>query len=222
MVSESALARKQRFIDLKKEHGGDVDGIKQYYENLDWNLWHEEDGTIVSMSKEPNEELSSKFDVARFSNEQIAILTDKNWNLYKIIVDKHNKHVKYIQVRPVEIDKVSSEEFFLYQIDNHTNRVYDVKIVLSPDKFSVVAHANLIKQYNDIDLSNAIINGRKVLPFYITTKNDPSFLLQTINISLEDLIRDKMVTVDLSENLIGSSVFTLKLFDKYSFVEEIK
>lgn len=222
MVSEAALARKQRFLELKKEHGGNVDGITKHYESLDWNLWHETDGTIVSMSKEPNEDLSSKYETATFSNEQIEILKDKNWNLYRIIVDKHNKHVKYIQVRPIEIDRISSDEFFLYQVDKNTKRSYDVKISLSKKKFTISAHANLIKQYSDIELSSAIIKGRKIIPFYVTTKNDPSFLLQTINISLEELIKNKKVSVDMPENFIGSSVFTLKLFDNYNFVEETK
>lgn len=222
MVSEQALARKQRFMDLKKEHGGDVNGVTKHYESLDWNVWFEEDGTIVSMSKEPNNGLSEKYESAKFSNDQVAILKDKNWNLYRIVTDKVNKHVKYIQVRPVEIDRVSTDDFFLYQVDKHSKRVYDIKLSLGKSTLTITAHANLLKQYEDVNISDAIIKGRKILPFYITTKNDPSFMLRTVNISLEDLLQNKKIVLNMPEDFRGSSVFTLKLFDNYNFIEEKK
>ena len=39
------LARKN-VLCSQEEHGGNVDGLTKHIEN-DWNLWHEEDGTIV-------------------------------------------------------------------------------------------------------------------------------------------------------------------------------
>ena len=222
MVSEAALARKQRFMDLKKEHGGNVAGIKEHYDSLDWFLWHEEDGTIVSMSKEDNPSLNEKFEKAKFSNEQIEILKDKNWNLYRIVVDKLNKHVKYIQVKPVEVEKILTDDFFLFQVDTHSSRNFDIKLSLSSTELTVSAHSNTIEQYKDIAPGDAVINGRKILPFYITSKNDPSFMFATVNVNLEDLIKNKKVVCKLPSNFKGCSVFTLKLFEKYNFVEEKK
>ena len=217
MVSEAALARKQRFLDLKKEHGGNIDGVTKHFDTLDWNVWYEEDGTIVSMSKEENQDLSSKYELATFTNDQVDILQDKNWNLYRILVDKNNKHVKYIQVRPVEIDRVTTEDFFLFQVDNQTNRTYDIRVTLSKTQLKFEAHKNLLSNYEDIELSNAVIKGRKIIPFYITTKNDPSFLMKSVNISLEQLLADKKLVVKLEEDYRTCSVFTLKLFDNYNF-----
>ena len=100
MVSEAALARKKRFMEAKEEHGGNVDGLIKHIESLDWNLWHEEDGTIVSISKESNEQLSSTYELAKFNNEQIAILENKNWNLYRIVTDpKTNTVYKYVLLK---------------------------------------------------------------------------------------------------------------------------
>tara|TARA_B100001115_G_scaffold173279_1_gene157259 strand:- start:155 stop:823 length:669 start_codon:yes stop_codon:yes gene_type:complete len=222
VVSEAALARKQRFLEAKQELGGTIQDITKHYENLDWTVWHEEDGTIVSMSKEPNEELSEKFEVATFTNDQAKILVDKNWNMYRIVTDKKNTHVKYIQVKPVEIDRVATEDFYLYQVDNQNKRVYDIKLSMSKTKLTISAHANIIKEYDDIEISSAIIKGRKIIPFYITTKNDPSFMLHYINLSLEELLEHKQVVYDMPEDYTGASVFTLKLFDNYKFVEEKK
>lgn len=222
MVSEAALARKQRFMELKKEHGGNIAGIKEHYDNLDWFLWHEDDGTIVSMSKEDNDSLSKRFERAQFTNEQIAILKDKNWNLYRIVVDKLNKHVKYIEVRPVEIDKILTDDFFLFQVDANSSRAYDIKLSLASSALTITAHARMLEQYNDINPADAIINGRRILPFYITSKNDPSFMFHMVNVNLEDIIRDKQVVCELPSNFKGCSIFTLKLFEKYNFVEEKK
>ena len=88
MVSEAALARKQRFLEAKEELGGTIQDVTKHYEKLDWTIWFEEDGTIVSMSKEPNEDLSEKFEFATFTNDQAKILVDKNWNMYRIVTDK--------------------------------------------------------------------------------------------------------------------------------------
>lgn len=220
MVSEAALARKQRFLDLKKEHGGTAEDVTKHFKNLEWTIWYEEDGTIVSMSKEDNEDLNNKYEHATFTNEQASILEDKNWNLYRILTDPKNKHVQYIQVRPVEVDRVATEDFFLYQLDNENNRTYDIKLSMSKTALTISAHASLIKQYSDIEISNAIIKGRKILPFYITTKNDPSFMLHYVNLSLEQLLNDKKVVLDMPEDYRGASVFTIKLFDNYKFEEK--
>ena len=222
MVSEAALARKQRFLEAKEELGGTIQDVTNHYEKLDWTIWFEEDGTIVSMSKEPNEDLSEKFEFATFTNDQAKILVDKNWNMYRIVTDKKNTHVKYIQVKPVEIDRVATEDFYLYQVDNQNKRVYDLKLSMSKTTLTISAHANIIKEYEDIEISSAIRKGRKIIPFYITTKNDPSFMLHYVNLSLEELLENKQVVYDMPEDYTGASVFTLKLFDNYKFVEEKK
>ena len=222
MVSEAALARKQRFLEAKEELGGTIQDVTKHYEKLDWTIWFEEDGTIVSMSKEPNEDLSEKFEFATFTNDQAKILVDKNWNMYRIVTDKKNTHVKYIQVKPVEIDRIATEDFYLNQVDNQNKRVYDLKLSMSKTTLTISAHANIIKEYEDIEISSAIRKGRKIIPFYITTKNDPSFMLYYINLSLEELLENKQVVYDMPEDYTGASVFTLKLFDNYKFVEEKK
>ena len=159
MVSEAALARKKRFVDAKAEHGGDIAGLTKHIESLDWNVWHEIDGTIISMSKEWNEDLANRYETAKFNNEQISILEDKNWNLYRIRTDKHNTHVKFIEVRPVVIDKFSTDNDFLFQIDNNSKTEYDIKLSLSSTALSVTAHKSFLEKYEDITDEDAVISG---------------------------------------------------------------
>lgn len=222
MVSEAALARKKKFMQAKEEHGGDIAGLTKHLESLDWNLWHEEDGTIISMSKEWNEQLADKYETAKFNNEQVAILIDKNWNLYRIRTDKHNKHVKFIEVRPVVIDKISTENDFLFQVDKNSKATYDIKISLSSKAFTVTAHKDFLEKYEEIDIADAVISGRKTIPFYITSKNDPSFMFHTITISLYDILNSTKIVKETNTDFRGCSIFTLKLFDNYNYAEEKK
>ena len=222
MVSEAALARKKRFVDAKAEHGGDIAGLTKHIESLDWNLWHEIDGTIISMSKEWNEDLANRYETAKFNNEQISILEDKNWNLYRIRTDKHNTHVKFIEVRPVVIDKFSTDNDFLFQIDNNSKTEYDIKLSLSSTALTVTAHKSFLEKYEDITDEDAVISGRKVIPFYITSKNDPSFMFCTITISLYHILNNKKVVKETETDFRECSIFTLKLFDNYNYVKEKK
>jgi hypothetical protein len=222
LVSEAALARKKKFMQAKEEHGGDIAGLTKHLESLDWNLWHEEDGTIISMSKEWNEQLADKYETAKFNNEQVAILIDKNWNLYRIRTDKYNKHVKFIEVRPVIIDKISTENDFLFQVDKNSKATYDIKISLSSKAFTVTAHKDFLKKYEEIDIADAVISGRKTIPFYITSKNDPSFMFHTITISLYDILNSTKIVKETNTDFRGCSIFTLKLFDNYNYAEEKK
>jgi len=222
LVSEAALARKKRFVDAKAEHGGDIAGLTKHIESLDWNVWHEIDGTIISMSKEWNEDLANRYETAKFNNEQISILEDKNWNLYRIRTDKHNTHVKFIEVRPVVIDKFSTDNDFLFQIDNNSKTEYDIKLSLSSTALSVTAHKSFLEKYEDITDEDAVISGRKVIPFYITSKNDPSFMFCTISISLYDILNNKKVVKETETDFRECSIFTLKLFDNYNYVKEKK
>tara|TARA_Y100000389_G_C17423076_1_gene497913 strand:+ start:221 stop:886 length:666 start_codon:yes stop_codon:yes gene_type:complete len=221
LVSEAALARKKRFVESKELHGGSK-GLAEHLDSLDWNLWHEEDGTIISLSKEWNEQLADKYETAKFNNEQVAILIDKNWNLYRIRTDKHNKHVKFIEVRPVIIDKINTENDFLFQVDKNSKATYDIKISLSSKAFTVTAHKDFLEKYEEIDIDDAVISGRKQVTFYLTSKNDPSFMFHTITISLYDILNSTTVVKETDTDFRGCSIFTLKLFDNYNYAEEKK
>jgi len=219
LVSDKALLRKQKFVSLKEEHGS-LDSLQKYIKDLKWNLWFDDVGNIVSMSKEPNSELDKNYQVTQFTNEQVKILKDKNWNLYRIVSDKFNNTVKFIEAKPIETEKVSSEEVFLYQIDNLKSRSYDLKFTVSKQKCTVIPSKKVLKNYSNV--SDAVIKGRKTMIFYITAKNDPSFLFQTVTIPLDTLLQKQKFEFDIDSDIDHYSIFTLKLFDNYNFIKDKK
>ena len=54
-----------------------------------------------------------------------------------------------------------------------------------------------------------------------TTKNQTQ-TQYNFNNAWEELLENKQVVYDMPEDYTGASVFTLKLFDNYKFVEEKK
>jgi hypothetical protein len=120
----------------------------------------------------------------------------------------------------VVIDKISTEDDFLFQVDNNSKSAYDIKIVLSSKDITITPHLNLLEKYAEIAIEDAVINGRKVFPLYITSKNDPSFMFHTINISLYDILNSKKVIKETPTDFRGCSIFTQKLFDNYKYEEK--
>ena len=47
-------------------------------------------------------------------------------------------------------------------------------------------------------------------------------MLHYVNLSLEELLQNKKVVLDMPEDFTDASVFTIKLFDNYKFVKEKK
>ena len=220
MVSTEALSRKQKFLELKKEHR-DFEGITEHYKNLKWQIWHDENGNIISASKENNDQLDKKYSKAEFTNEQVEIAKVKegiagtmNWDCYKISTDKFDSSVKYLEVKAIE--KTNN----LYNLDlvlvdyNKTNQ-YNIKIVVIKNEMQITMHSNMINHYEKIKLENAVIKGRSTLPLYFTSVNDPSFLFYKTTVSLGELIKNKIVVKTIPDNLDECSIYTLNLFDTY-------
>ena len=78
----------------------------------------------------------------------------------------------------------------------------------------------MLKNYSNV--SDAVIKGRKTMIFYITAKNDPSFLFQTVTIPLDTLLQKQKFEFDIDSDIDHYSIFTLKLFDNYNFIKDKK
>ena len=66
------------------------------------------------------------------------------------------------------------------------------------------------------DLSLASISGMRVLKFYCTTKNDPSYLIESFTVSVTALLQGN-VYIEFKSDLAKYSLFTRQVFDNYSY-----
>lgn len=220
MVSPEALARKQKFLELKQEHD-DIQGVLSFYKDLSWKLWYDDFGNIVSASKEDNESLDKVYKKAEFTNEQVDIVKFNNgkkvegdWSFYKISTDKFDDSIKYLEVKTIEKTPTLSN-LDLTLVDFIKTRQYNIKMKMKDDKLQVTLHDALIKKYQAITKEHSVIKGRRTIPIYLTSKNDPSFLFHKTSVSLLDLIDKGTITITVPEHLKDCSIYTLNLFDTY-------
>jgi hypothetical protein len=214
MVSKEAEERRQRFLAAKDAAGG-LAGLMRQELAKQPKVYFLADGTIVSISKE-DIELNTGWQVKEFSNEQVEILENNNWNLFYVKTDPLVDNLYSIESRPLESTVVSAENNSLMLID--VSSTYDCKCTLTSSNFTVELSDNLLEKYKDIDPVNATANGHKILKFYFTAKNDPHIMLHSEYISLRQLLINKSIVVPIKNIPLGCSIYTVKAFEKYSRV----
>jgi hypothetical protein len=213
MVSKEAEERRQRFLAAKDAAGG-LAGLMRQELAKQPKVYFLADGTIVSISKE-DIELNTGWQVKEFSNEQVEILENNNWNLFYVKTDPLVDNLYSIESRPLESVVVSAENNSLLLIDFKTNASdYDCMCTLTTTEFTVSLSKKTQENYSEIDFASATVNGQKVLKFYFTAINDPHIMIHSEYIALKALLA-KPITIKTKTDLTQTSIYTVKAFDKY-------
>jgi hypothetical protein len=211
MVSKEAEERRLRFQAAKDAAGGLAGLIKQELAKQP-KVYFLADGTIVSVSKE-DMPLKEGWQVKEFSNEQVEILENNNWNLFYVKTDPLVDNLYSIESRPLESVVVSAENNSLLLIDT-SSIDYDCMCNLTKTAFTVTLSKSTIEKYSSIDPLSATVNGQKVLKFYFTALNNPHIMIHSEYISLKRLL-ENTVTINTATDLTQTSIYTVKAFDKY-------
>jgi hypothetical protein len=213
MVSKEAEERRQRFLAAKDAAGG-LAGLMRQELAKQPKVYFLADGTIVSISKE-DMELHAGWQVKEFSNEQVEILENNNWNLFYVKTDPLVDNLYSIESRPLESVVVSAENNSLFIID-YSKKNNDCVCTLTKNSFTVEVSSTILKIYENIDLNLASINGQKVLKFYFTAPNDPHIMLHSEYVPLKQLLANKKITIEIKDIPIECSIYTIKAFETYS------
>ncbi len=216
MTVSEAEKRRKRFIKSKKEHG-DVYKMHKNLQKQQYTLWWDDEGEIKVITPEPKSISKSKvkgFKTGIFEKEQVEILLNSNSDQYRVETDPNVETVHYIRVKPVESSFVKQEDDTLSLIEKGV-KTPQVKISCKEKIFTVTATPSLLKQYKGTDFSTATAKGSKVMKFYFTSINDPSYMIHTTNIVLPELLENKTVERILPYDLSQCSIYTIKIFDKY-------
>lgn len=213
MVTKVADARRKAFLE-SKEKFGNIEQMTKAFHTSKYTVWFDENGDIKCCSKEPNEVFDKKFKSAKFTDEEVAIFKNSNWGLYRVRTDDKVDTVHYIELRPID-DIITKQDDFLSEIEKGSVRGADIKVKVAGKKFTVALCPKVIKEYKDVDPDTAVIRGQTTLKFYFTTYKEPSFLEYNFNVSFRKLLTDKTVDVTLPYEMNQSSIYTVKLFDKY-------
>jgi hypothetical protein len=211
MVSKEAEERRLRFQAAKEAAGGLAGLIRQELAKQP-KVYFLADGTIVSVSKE-DMDLKEGWQVKEFSNEQVEILENNNWNLFYVKTDPLVDNLYSIESRPLESVVVSTENNSLLLIDTSSSD-YECMCNLTKTVFTVTLSNSTIEKYSSIDPISATVNGQKVLKFYFTAPNNPHIMIHSEYISLKRLL-ENTVTINTATDLTQTSIYTVKAFDKY-------
>jgi hypothetical protein len=211
MVSKEAEERRLRFQAAKDAAGGLAGLIKQELAKQP-KVYFLADGTIVSVSKE-DMDLKEGWQVKEFSNDQVEILENNNWNLFYVKTDPLVDNLYSIESRPLESVVVSAENNSLLLIDT-SSADYECMCNLTKTVFTVTLSKSTIEKYSSIDPISATVNGQKVLKFYFTASNNPHIMIHSEYISLKRLL-ENTVTINTASDLTQTSIYTVKAFDKY-------
>ena len=177
-------------------------------------VYFDDAGNILCVTKEDIIPEPSWSNSHEFTWEQVRILEGKNINLFYVKKDQFVDNLYSIESRPTEKIHVSAENDFLYLITENVS-VPDITCSLSPTEFTVTLSDNMLDKYSKIDKSQIAINGKKILKFFLTAKNDPHFMLTTISVALPNLVEKKTISFSLPDNYSQCSIYTSKVFDKY-------
>ena len=212
-LKQTAEARRRRFLKLKKEHG-DIEQITKAFNTQKNTVWFDEDGDIKSCSKEPNAKFDKKYKSAQFTDDEIAIFKNANWAMYRVRTDDKVDTVHYIELRPID-EIITKQEDFLSEIEKGTKRGAEVIVSVEDKTFTVELGPKILKAYKGINTDSAVVRGQTTLKFDFTTYKEPSFLEYNFNVSFKKLLEEKKVEVSLPYKMDQSSIYTVKLFDKY-------
>jgi hypothetical protein len=216
MALSEAEERRQRFIKQKQSAGGDVYLLQKQLQNVKYTVWWDIDGNIRCISSEPESVNISALAECKsevFDKEQVDIVLKSNWGMYHVRTDPNVDTVHYIELKPVEATFVSQEDAFLSEIEK--GKRGDITVSVTGKEFTIKCNKKVQDTYKDTDLSSATAKGSRLLKFYFTSINDPSFMVYNINVPLPELLENKTVKKTLPYDLSQSSVYTVKLFDKY-------
>ena len=214
MALSEAEKRRRRFLKEKNKFNS-FDELVKHHQNRDQTVWFDLEGNILQISAEQKRKKSVKERSVVFTAEQLEILKDKDVNLYRIVQDAEVETVFSIELKPLESPFVEHEKDFLQLIPESKSKIFDISVKYNKGNFTVKPHNKILKKYKDVDSNIATANGKKVLKFYFTSKNDPHFMIKSVNVLLSDLLENKSVTKKLTKNLDQCSIYTIKLFDKY-------
>ena len=185
----------------------------------DWDtefkiVYFDEKGSIKSLENRVDENSTYHYAYFLFSDLVGFIDGTKRTIDYKVVY--HKDTLDY------SIELAGKKK---YSTTNNLNilskvqKCYDPEVVvqIKENEITFTATHKLSDFFVD-DESDTVILGMKSHPFYIILKDEPNFLLDTLNIEFSKLLTGREYTINY-EHKYDISIYTKSIFNKYSLGE---
>jgi hypothetical protein len=183
-------------------------------------VYHNGSGLILCISNIEMPEFSDK-PLCMFPTSDVIDFLEgtKATNEYVIVVDEKTlQHT--IKKREVKLELVRSVSRFLNEIEETGFNDAMLEILCKPTEKKIRFRLNpaIRKELGKIQAKTVTIQGFLHLHFYFTAPSDPTFLVEEVVLSAEQLINQEESWISVEQDLSKTSLFAKKVFPTYSYV----
>lgn len=191
-------------------------------------LYFDSSGEIKSISPDPVDRLADyKMTTVPVSDVEAFMLGKKNLADYHVkqtktavgmsyaITRKHvfvANYVRTVDTFLAEVTTMPTSRDAFVLVENFL-KDRTIRISISPVIELMLSDGS----DEDQEVANTFI-GTKSSSMYFTNRKDPYFLLHTVKFSPLELFNQKELLMPYEVDLSAASLYTMKLFDKYSYV----
>ena len=186
-------------------------------------VYFDDSGNIKCISPVEDVDHESKFQVTQLPLKNVYGFITGEISPAKFIVKKRKGKVNEFVIveRQFEVSHVRQLDRFLTEIDVGFIKDSELEVVVDEANASLtfrLSHAIRQEFIESVDnLENASINGLRTLKFYCTTKNDPSIFIEGFDVPVVGLLQGNVI-VPYKSNISQYSLFTRRVFTKYSYI----
>lgn len=186
------------------------------------NVYFDDSGNIKCISPVTDEDLALSFqhtklplkNVYRFITGEIApnkfIVKKKKGKINEFVIVERVFEVNYVR----KLDKFLTEIEVGYGNETALEIIADTKTSTLTFKLAAQIRIEYLNTIDDVALAS--IAGLRTLKFYCTTKNDPSYMIESYKVSVAQLLQGP-VFVKFNSDLKKYSLFTRQVFEEYSY-----
>lgn len=181
------------------------------HENRARAVYFDDEGVITSISGRAEED--GKF--VWFKFEDVLPFLDGEYKFSDYVVSRtSDPRIYEIVKKKVDIKRreIGTQ---LHKIESVATA--EILIECAGDSIHFTVSDDIRESLGDVSAEQEVkIAGSTSHPFFITIKDKPEFLLDTLLVNFTDLVRTGGTTIDIGVNTRNISIYTKKYFETYS------
>jgi len=174
-------------------------------------VYFNDSGMITSISGRLDEESSNSYALFEMDDIKDFITGDKKFSDFTI-TRTDNPLIYEIVKKKVNVRQRNVKNL-IYKLSD--NEEYDILVEVNKKEITVSASDDLVKRSGVRKNQRISIGGSDKHPFFITFKDKPDFIIETLLVDMSDLLAGETITINY-EHKYDVSVYTKKYFDTYS------
>ena len=174
-------------------------------------VYFNDSGMITSISGREIEDTTDNHAFFEIEEVKDFITGDKKFSDFTI-TRTDNPLIYEIVKKKVNVRQRNVKNL-IYKLSD--NEEYDILVEVNKKEITVSASEDLVKRSGVRKNQRVSIGGSDKHPFFITFKDKPDFIIETILVDMSDLLAGETITINY-EHKYDVSVYTKKYFDTYS------